>query len=159
MARVKYGVYSPFTGSAYQYTTLEADLRGFIKPIADKDHVLAAQAYGYFSTGNVPWNEMGALGSDMIMRGYYSGRYRDKNYMAAQIEYRYAINKQYGLVAFAGLGEVAGAVSGFNTQGIKPNGGLGFRFKLDRSERLNLRLDWGFGQQTNNFYFTVAEAF
>jgi hypothetical protein len=30
---------------------------------------------------------------------------------------------------------------------------------IDRRERLNLRLDFGFGQHTSNVYFTLAEAF
>ncbi len=47
----------------------------------------------------------------MIMRGYYSGRYRDRNYAAAQIEYRKVFNRMFGLVLFAGAGEVASEIN------------------------------------------------
>ena len=120
---------------------------------------MALQAYGYFTEGNVPWSEMGALGSDVIMRGYYSGRYRDKNYIAAQAEYRVPLNKVSGFVFFAGFGEVAHTLNAFTVQGLKPDAGLGYRFTVDRRERLNIRLDYGIGRNTTNFYFTIAEAF
>jgi|GEM_PF-57197 len=159
LVRIKYGVNDQLFGSQYNFRSLEGDFRQFIHIKSTRDDVLAFQAYTYLSAGNVPWNEMGALGSEMIMRGYYSGRYRDRNYMAVQAEYRKAFNKMFGMVFFTGLGEVAHNISGFDLSGLKPNGGVGLRMKIDRSERLNLRMDMGFGKHTSNFYFGVAEAF
>jgi hypothetical protein len=40
------------------------------------------------------------LGNDQMMRGYYSGRYRDENLMAAQAEIRYRFMNRFGIVAF-----------------------------------------------------------
>jgi len=79
------------------------------------------------------------------MRGYYSGRYRDHNYAAAQIEYRKVFNRMFGLVIFAGAGEVASEIKQITFQELKPNGGVGFRIKMARSERVNLRMDTGLG--------------
>lgn len=146
-------------GSDYDFNVYEADLRGYIQLKNSHRDVLAFQGYGYFSSGDVPWNQMGALGSDMIMRGYYSGRYRDKNYAAVQTEYRHSFNKVYGFVLFAGTGEVGQSVNDFSIRQLKPNAGAGLRMTLDRKERLNLRLDMGFGQNTSNVYVSVAEAF
>lgn len=159
LLRIKATFNSKMIGSGYTFRSYEFDGRKFVKLFKDRSDVLAMQAYGYFSFGNVPWSEMGALGSDMIMRGYYSGRYRDKNYTAVQAEYRHPFNKMYGVVFFVGTGEVAHKVSGFSLSGLKPNAGAGFRMTIDRKEKLNLRLDMGFGKNTSNLYFSVAEAF
>lgn len=146
-------------GSQYNFSVYEADLRGYLRLKNRQRDVVAFQGYGYFSSGDVPWNQMGALGNDMIMRGYYSGRFRDKNYAAVQAEYRHSLNKIYGVVLFAGTGEVASTINSFSASQLKPNAGAGIRMTLDRKERLNLRVDMGFGQNTSNLYVSVAEAF
>lgn len=156
---LKYGVYNSMLGSRYNFTSFEADMRGFLKLRNLSEDILALQVYTYFSQGSVPWREMGALGNDRIMRGYYSGQFRDQNYIAAQAEYRKAFNKFVGAVLFAGTGEVASALNQFNIKGLKPNAGIGFRLKMDRTEKLNLRMDLGFGKSVSNFYLGFAEAF
>lgn len=155
---IRYAIFRKWTASQYSFNFLELDLRKFIKTGAH-NRVLALMAYGYFSSGSVPWNVMGIMGSDMIMRGYYSGRYRDKNYFAIQAEYRVPVTRIIGITAFTGFGEVAPRMSAFSFYGLKPNIGGGLRFKLDKKERLNLRLDYGIGYKTSNFYVQVSEAF
>jgi uncharacterized protein (DUF2141 family) len=159
MIRVR-GVFNrKVLGSRYDFNILETDIRGYLRIKNRHRDVLAAQAYGYFSGGDVPWNQMGTLGNDVIMRGYYSGRFRDKDYVAAQIEYRHSFNKVYGAALFAGAGEVAHTPSALSVKELKPSIGAGVRLTLDRKERLNLRVDMGFGQNTSNLYVSVAEAF
>ncbi len=159
LVRIKALLNEKWLGSSFYFQAYETDLRKFIQLSKKRRDVLAFQAYGYFSSGNVPWIEMGALGSDVIMRGYYSGRYRDNNYAAVQTEYRLPFNKQFGMVIFAGTGCVENNIKNFTFTDLKPNYGTGARMTLDRKERLNLRLDVGFGQKTSNVYFSVAEAF
>ncbi len=50
--------------------------------------MLAREADGAFTRGEVPWSMMPLLGSDERMRGYYQRRYRDKNVVSGQLEYR-----------------------------------------------------------------------
>lgn len=64
-----------------------------------------------------------------------------------------------GFTAFAGMGGVAPSVSEFNFESIRPAVGVGLRFLLDPVEDLNLRLDFGVGKRTSNYYFKIAEAF
>ena len=47
----------------------------------------------------------------------------------------------------------------FQLKNVRPNFGVGLRFLLDRSEDLNMRFDWGFGDSSNNFYLNLSEAF
>ena len=121
--------------------------------------VIAVQLYGEFSNGEVPFTDLSLLGSAMIMRGYYAGRFRDNHFVAAQAEYRRAINSWFGVVGFVGAGQVADRLDNFNTRNIKPSAGVGIRFKVVPKENLNLRIDYGVGRNTSNFYIQLAEAF
>ncbi|HVI43460.1 MAG TPA: BamA/TamA family outer membrane protein, partial [Chitinophaga sp.] len=40
----------------------------------------------------LPFYLLPEMGNDLIMRGYYTGRYRNQNYLAGQAEYRYLID-------------------------------------------------------------------
>jgi len=141
----------------FVYTAYTLDARKFIK-IGKKD-VLAFQSFSLLNSGNPAYRNMATLGGTDIMRGYYAGRYRDRNSSACQVEYRKHVWKRFGVVAFAGLGKVAHKITDFNFQGLKYSLGGGLRFALNRKERINLRVDYGFGLQSSGLYFTVTEAF
>jgi len=79
--------YNPSWGSSYQFTSYLTDTRLY-RPIG-KNNVFAAQILGQFNTGEVPFNQLALMGGESIMRGYYYGRYRDRNQMAMQVEYRF----------------------------------------------------------------------
>ena len=151
--------YSKFTGSDFDYNVLQFDLRKYFLIIPKLRHVLAIQGVGKFTHGNVPFKQLSELGGDMIMRGYYQGRYRDNHLIAFQAEYRAKIWKFIGVTAFIGGGEVAPTLKDFTFGGIKPNYGLGLRFKLDKKEHVNLRVDYGFGVQSRGLYVEISEAF
>lgn len=93
------------------------------------------------------------------MRGYHEGRYMDKQYLAAQAEYRAPLFWRIGTVAFAGLGEVAPSLDAFEINRIKPSYGLGMRVVINKAERVNIRLDYGWGKDTSGFYLEITEAF
>jgi outer membrane translocation and assembly module TamA len=93
------------------------------------------------------------------MRGYYAGRFRDKNLLVFQAEYRLPLVWRLGLVGFAGLGNVAGKFSQLNLDSLKPSYGVGLRFLFDKKEKIRIRMDIGFGKGTSGFYFSIFEAF
>jgi outer membrane protein assembly factor BamA len=154
-----HGRYSKWLGGTQVFQLTKIDIRQYFKLFRHRDDVLAFQVYGYFSSGDVPLIELGALGGNELMRGYYEGRYLDNNLLAAQIEYRLALTGRLGVVAFAGAGDVAHRLKDFRLSGLKPSFGLGLRFKIVKAENLNIRFDYGFGKGSNNYYFNVAEAF
>ena len=149
--------FNHFLHTEFAYTNYTVDIRKFIK--LGKQDVLAFQSYSYLNYGDVAYRNTAALGGSDIMRGYYAGRYRDKNSSACQVEYRKHIWKRFGVVGFAGLGKVAHKLTDFDFQGLKYSLGGGLRFALNRKERINLRVDYGFGVQSSGLYFTVTEAF
>jgi hypothetical protein len=80
--------------------------------------------------------------------------------IALQAEYRWVpVFWRLGLAAFAGIGDVADRVGHFDLGNFKYSYGLGLRFVFDAKQRLNIRLDFGFGKGTSGVYFTAAEAF
>ncbi|MDP3928702.1 MAG: BamA/TamA family outer membrane protein [Bacteroidota bacterium] len=143
--------------NSYRFKAVVMDLRKYIS-IGKKD-VFAAQFFGSYNGGYVPYRQMPTIGNDMIMRGYYNGRYRDDHYFAMQAEYRKFIWGPVGAAVFAGFGNVGSNLTELS-QNLKPNYGIGLRGLMIRKEHLNARIDIGFGEKnTRGVYFTIAEAF
>jgi hypothetical protein len=96
----------------------------------------------------------------MYMRGYYEGRYQDKNLIAFQTELRTPVYKRWGAVIFTGVGKVSAHLPElFDFQELKPSLGIGLRFAINKKENLNLRVDAGFGKHSQGTYINLAEAF
>lgn len=154
----RFVAYPPIFIADYGYTRLEGDLRQYIGRSADE--VLALQAYGSFLFGSPPFYALSALGGPSRMRGYFLGRYRDRNYLTAQAEYRKMFWWRLGFAAFAGVGEVFGSEgSDLRFSNLEWSVGGGLRVLFNRAERINLRVDLGIGKSTSGVYFQLEEAF
>ncbi|MES2485921.1 MAG: polymerase [Bacteroidota bacterium] len=95
--------------------------------------------------GRSPFYLLPLMGNDEVMRGYYEGRFRDRNLLAGQAELRYRLSERIGLAAFAGGGEVF--QSTFKLSALKPSYGGGIRYFFDVQKGLAVRVDYGVGQQ------------
>ncbi|TSD62943.1 polymerase [Inquilinus sp. KBS0705] len=110
-----------------------------------------------------PFYFLPAMGSDEIMRGYYNGRFRDRNYIAAQTELRYRLSDRIGMVGFLGTGEVFNST--FSLDQLKPNYGGGLRYFFDTEKGLSIRIDYGVGEKRpgesrqSGVYIGLGEAF
>ena len=94
------------------------------------------------------------------MRGYFHGRYRDNIYMMLQLEYRQYFWKRLGFVVFGGAGNVSHEITTFTSSTIKVSYGGGLRFLFNKKQKINLRMDVGFGLDGNmGIYFGIEEAF
>ena len=101
---------------------------------------------------------LAALGGSARMRGYYEGRYRDKNLIETQIELRQHIWRRNGIAVWVGAGNVFPSFSGFKWGLTLPNYGIGYRWEF--KNRVNVRLDYGFGKKgQSGFLFNINEAF
>jgi len=152
--------YSPSLGSDYKFRSVIFD--GRLYRTVKKNQVFAAQLYGLFISGNPPFNQMAQVGNESLMRGYYTGRYRDKNYIAAQAEYRFlpfGFSKRLGAGAFIASGVVAPAINKFSINNILPSGGVGLRYLIFPKKDIFLRFDVGFTREGPAFYIFSGEAF
>ncbi|RYE07825.1 MAG: polymerase, partial [Sphingobacteriales bacterium] len=135
--RVTFQVAPGLETNDYSGTQTKVNLRTFF-PLSNK-FVLAAQGIYYTIQGkNVPFYLLPQLGNDEIMRGYYTGRYRDENLLALQTELRYRYNNRFGAVLFVGTGTVFGQ-SAFAVDSFKPNYGGGLRYFFDPAKGLSVR--------------------
>jgi hypothetical protein len=146
--------------SDYSFGTLNLEMRSF-HPIK-RNHVLAWQVKGQFMNGDVPFQQMALLGGEKLMRGYYLGRFRDNNVIAAQAEYRilpFRFSKRLGAAVFASAGAVAPSVGEFHFRNVQVAGGLGLRYLLFPKKDIYLRFDVGFTREGMNLYVANGEAF
>jgi len=152
------GFYNAVIGSEFNFTIRNLDIRKYLS--MPKNRVLAFQGNIISTTGNTPIRDMASLGSSSYMRGYYDGRFADFNMIAVQAEYRVPINERWGFTTFAGAGRVAANLSSlFILDNIKPSVGVGLRYALRPKEKLNLRVDAGFGKESQGTYINIGEAF
>ncbi len=157
--------YAPdfYGGSHFTGSQIKVNIRNFW-PLAPKV-VLGVQGLYHTVQGTqTPFYLLPQLGNDEIMRGYYTGRYRDENMLVAQAEIRYRFMNRFGIVAFAGGGKVF-SNGNLSLDDLKPNYGLGGRYFFDTAKGLSVRIDYGVGEKKANekrqsgFYISLAEAF
>lgn len=91
------------------------------------------------------------------MRGYYEGRYRDKNLMEGQIELRQHIKGRNGVAAWVGMANVFPDFDHVAWRRTLPNAGVGYRWEFKK--RINIRIDYGFTRNGGGFIFNINEAF
>lgn len=122
--------YSSLFQSEYGFQSYKIDARKYFSLKESGKEVLAFQALMLFTSGDVPFEEMGMVGGEIIMRGYFEGRYRDKNSIQAQMEYRRLISGRFAAVAFGAVGNVMPRLRDLKTDSTKWTLGAGLRYKL-----------------------------
>lgn len=144
------------TGSSFNYNRIAFDFR---KYFSYKENILALNVYSIYSDADLPFFQMGILGGQHKMRGFYEGRYRDNNLLVFQAEYRRHLFWQLGLTVFADAGQVASRYDRFNGTNWRYTYGAGLRLMIDKAQKINLRVDFGVGNKKILPYFTIGEAF
>lgn len=148
--------YPKFIGNRYPFssTRIQAD---WYKSVW-KDGIVAADVRSEFNTGHPSWHMMASVGGSYYLRGYYEGRYRDKNMMAAQVELRQRVYRRSGIALWAGVASVFSHFSEVQMRRALPNLGLGYRWEFKKD--VNVRIDVGFGKHgQSGFMFNINEAF
>lgn len=144
-----------FLGNDYCFSTTDLTVSTYRQ--VWKGGVLAGELHGGFNYGNPAWCLMSEVGGNSRMRGYFEGRYRDKNIIEAQVELRQRIKKRHGAVVWVGAAEVFPRFDALRWKHILPNAGLGYRWEF--KQRINVRLDYGFSNNGPGFMFNINEAF
>lgn len=145
-------------GSTFDFTKFTVDARRYWSA-KESEAVFALNAYLEFNTGQPPFTHLSMVGGTRLMRGYYQGRYRDRQMGILQAEYRFPILWRFKGAVFGALGNVADQVDAFQLGNTRYALGLGLRFLLLEEEKAHVRLDYGFGGGSSGFYLTVGEAF
>lgn len=149
--------YRESAGGDFDAETFKISVNHY-RPMREQD-VLAFRAT-VTSTGgdDVPFFLLSTFGGSTDLRGYPSGRYRDRMMYALQSEYRWQFSDRWIFTGFAGFGEVAERFSDFGDNFL-PAAGIGTRFVLSKKHRVGLSADIAVGNDGTEFYFGVGEAF
>lgn len=122
-----------------------------------RDATLAANVHTRLTYGDTPWGLLSTFGGSSNMRGYFEGRYRDKNEIDLCVELRQHIWHRNGAVVWIGGGTIFPSFSSIRSRHLLPNYGLGYRWEFKRN--INVRLDYGIGRGESGFIFSINEAF
>lgn len=156
-ARVDQLFYPRFLANKYRFSQTEITLCGY--ETLWKGGVIAAMLHANLTWGNTPWGLMPSFGGSTNMRGYYEGRFRDKNEIDVTLELRQHVWRRNGFVVWVGAGNIFPRFSSFKWNHVLPNFGIGYRWQF--KPRINIRLDYGIGKGKGNrgFNFSINEAF
>lgn len=146
--------WADFCGKPFFKSTLQ--IKGYRK--LWETAVVAAEVFGEFSYGNTPWYMMPTVGGIERLRGYYKGRYTDRNLIGGQMEVRQQIvGNLSGTVWVAGA-NLWSREHKFALRNSLPNAGAGVRWKTGANTVM--RLDYGVGRGGQNaFILAINEAF
>lgn len=144
-------------GSNRTYQTYKVAYNGYLS--LGKRQVLAYHGSGCSVSDNAPFFDLCFFGANSDLRGYTAGQFQNRRMFTAQAEYRRELPYRLGFVAFAGFGGVARRWSDFQFDELLPAAGVGLRFKLDKKNHINYRVDWGIGRAGYTLSMSVTEAF
>jgi Omp85 superfamily domain len=136
--------YSSLLGSDFQYTSLAFDARNYFRVRRGRD-LVAIGLYAQFNGRNVPIQSMAMLGgytSQVLMRGVYLGRFRDRHQLVAQADFRGHLRGRLGYVLFGSAGNVYGSAGAGAFDKVKFTHGVGLRFDINPADPLNIRVDY-----------------
>ncbi len=154
-----------FMGSDANWQSLILDFRKYITLPYSSKNVLAFWSYNWLTTGgNPPYMLLPSTGTDVnnnTGRGYIQGRFRSKNMLYLETEYRFGItnNGLVGGVVFVNGQSVSDKVTN-KFEKVYPGWGVGIRLKVNKYSRTNLAVDYGFGQGgSRGFFVNLGELF
>ena len=167
------GLYSSVTyrtsekalGSDNNWQSIQIDTRAFFKFPSNSGNVLAFWMFDWLTThGTPPYLLLPSTGWDdnyNTGRGYIQGRFRGKDMYYFETEYRFGLTRNglLGGVVFGNVEHFSGDLSSQYTK-LYPGYGLGIRLKLNKYDRTNLCIDYGFGSKgSHGFFVNLGEVF
>jgi outer membrane protein assembly factor BamA len=139
---------------ADSYQSYDAQYRSFHR-LADP-LVLAWQVSGCAKNGVIPlWDTC-----RLTLRGFPITEYLSRQSLQGQAELRWSFHRRWGAVAFAGAGKVWESLAGKGEGDTIPSYGVGLRWMVLPSQRINVRVDYARSDHNNEaWYLSVSEAF
>jgi hypothetical protein len=166
-------------GSSQASTRVDAQFRAYV-PLSDdvpRDVIGFWLYYTGVASGAAPYLSLPAIGWDQrnrTGRGYVQGRWRGTQELYGEAEWRFRItdNGLLGGVVFANASSFAAPAFSAGGPGwsyasekvglfqvIRPAGGFGLRFMMNRDSRSNVALDFAFGESYFGVWFNAGEYF
>jgi hypothetical protein len=144
-------------GSKRQYQNYKAEYSAY-REVGNKQ-VLAYRGMICTANQSVPFYDLCFFGANSDLRGYTSGEFQNRRMFASQAEYRRELKGRFGVVAFGGVGGIANRWNAFRVDELLPAAGAGLRFKLDKKNHINYRIDFAVGRAGRSLSIGIGEAF
>jgi outer membrane protein assembly factor BamA len=145
-------------GDSYDHDKLVAEGHTYFS--LSERTVLAGSAQFCSADGDVPYYDLCLFGASADLRGYETGRYRDRASWALQAEVRHQFAERWGGVAFVGLGGIAPSAGDLiDESNLLPAGGVGVRYRPFKTNDVQLRVDLALGKNDHGVYVGIGEAF
>ncbi|UXE65760.1 MAG: BamA/TamA family outer membrane protein [Chryseotalea sp. WA131a] len=152
-------------GSDQSWQAIQLDMRRYIPFPRHSENILALWSYNWFTfAGNAPYLDLPSTGWDPFSntgRGYIQGRFRSKNLVYTEAEYRFKVlrNGLIGGVVFGNAQTVTEWPSNsFNSVAL--GAGAGVRLKFNKHSRTNVCIDYAFGQGgSQGVFVNLGEVF
>lgn len=123
--------YKQTAGGTYSFQQFDVDLRQFV-PLLRENWVLVFRGVASMTTTDdtkeVPYFMMPYLGSGETLRAFANRRYRDRNSLLMQAEYRWTPSHFVDMALFTDAGKVAAKRSDLNFDDLHVDYGIGIRF-------------------------------
>jgi hypothetical protein len=154
-----------FLGSDQNWQSLLVDVRKYIT-VGHKGNVLAFWSYDWLVlNGTPPYLDLPSTSWDTYTntgRGYIQGRFRSRQMLYIESEYRYHITRNglLGGVLFANAQSFSQYPGNYSFQYVQPAAGLGLRVKLNKTSKTNIDIDYGFGLgESHGLFVNIGEVF
>ncbi len=160
---IVYRLNPQFLGNSNVWGSLYLDARKYFPLHTQRRNIIAVWAFYWTSFGDVPYLNLPGTGmeyNERSGRGYSLGRFRGRQMIYLEGEYRFTISQNgfWGGVLFANLQSLEEPDTN-QFQNVNPAIGFGARMKFNKSSNTNLDLDFGFGKESFNFYINLGELF
>mgnify|MGYP001549210337 CR=1 FL=1 len=152
-------------GSDSSWNSLQIDTRAYVPFPKGSNNVLALWMFDWLTaSGTPPYLLLPSTAGDDSYntgRGYIQGRFRGRDMLYFESEYRYGITRNglIGGVLFCNLQNFSSDLSK-QYSNVFPGYGLGLRVKFNKYSGANLCVDYGFGVNgSQGFFVNIGEVF
>jgi outer membrane protein assembly factor BamA len=151
--KVQVNRYDDRDGGHFDFRQTTVDLQQYLSAFNQR-RVLALRAFGTFSNADggreVPFYLMPTLGGNNTLRGFRDYRFRDRNALIFQAEYRFEIFTVMDGALFYDTGQVAARRQDL-TDDLRKDYGIGFRFGTDQGVFIRVDVAFGSGEGIRPF--------
>jgi outer membrane protein assembly factor BamA len=156
----KWNSYKDRSLGLYDFNQFDVDVQRYI-PFFNQRRVIALRAKTTLTrTDNdqkIPFYLLPTIGGSEDLRGFADFRFRDRNMVVLNAEYRWEAFSGLDLALFADAGQVAPKVSEFKMRDMHTAGGFGFRFNT--AKKVFYRVDVGFSREGTTVYMRFGNVF
>ena len=151
-AKVKFQNYDDTWGSDFDYNHFSGEIFKYT-PFGDYSS-LGLRLEAETVSGEVPFFAYPFVG----LRGIPAMRYQGEDVIVGEAEYLWGFTPRWTMVFFGGLGHTTAIRDQDGESRTVGAGGLGFRYRLARKQRLQAGIDIARGPEDTSFYITVGSA-